>query len=356
MRQDATNIHWWVARVCPGLVFLLGILFFQACAPPPPSREIPVVRKDPFHNILPIYRLKARQSENAQDLPMAIFCWHIVESFRPDDSEAKAEIQRLSSRAWAEAQKHYARGLKYLQEKRNRKARDDMLMALFYNRDDRNALDVLQKDFFPPETKPYHVKKGDTNLSIASKLYHDPKKEFLVAYFSDSGNSNSPAPGEILRLPIVESAPPAKKPRPVTSIQRAQTLLKKKKYREAISLAENIVAYGPSSAARKVINASYYALAMDAFHSGRLPEAMKLFGMVNSDYEKTSDYIRRIANQLRVRADYHYKKGVHYFLDEKLAKAISEWEITLRLNPEHAKARADLKKARTMLKNLNGMQ
>jgi len=142
----------------------------------------------------------------------------------------------------------------------------------------------------------------------------------------------------------------------VTSIQKARALFKKKKYREAISLAENIVAYGPSSAARDIMNGSYYALAIQQFQAGHLLEAGKLFAMVNRDYGQTSDYMRRIKNQLRVRADYHYKKGVQYFVDEKLMKAISEWETTLRLNPEHARARAELKKARTMLKTLNGLQ
>ncbi|MBW2096372.1 MAG: hypothetical protein JRI80_15965 [Deltaproteobacteria bacterium] len=355
MKKQPIKNHWWIARVCPDLVFLLGILFFQACAPPP-SREIPVVRKDPFRSVPNIYARKARQMEKAQDLPMAIFCWRIVESFRPGDSQAKAELQRLSAQARAEAQKHYARGLKYFQDKKINAARDEMLKALFYTPDNHKALDFLENDLSPPEAIAYRVRKGDDPASIAKRLYHDPKKGFLVAYFSGTGNTSSPAPGELLNLPLIEPVPPVKKPRPVTSIQKAQALFRKKKYREAISLAENIVAYGPSPAARDIINGSYYALAMQEFRAGRLLEAGKLFTMVNRDYEQTSDYIRSIKNQLRVRADYHYKKGVQYFVDEKLAKAISEWEITLRLNPEHTRARAQLKKARTMLKNLNGLQ
>lgn len=356
MRQYPTNNHQWIAGTCSALVFFLGMLFFQACAPPPPSRKIPAAHKDPFRAVPPVYARKAMQMEKARDLPMAIFCWHIVGSFRPDDPRPKAEIERLSSEALAEAQKHYTRGLKYSQEKKTALARDEFLKALFYNRDDRKSLAFLQKDLFPPEAVAYRVKKGDTDLSIAKKLYHDPKKSFLVAYCSGSGSMGSPVPGKILSLPIIEPAPPVKEAKPVTSIQKARALFKKKKYREAISLAENIVAYGPSSAARDIINGSYYALAMEEFRAGRFLEAKTLFAMVNRDYKQTSDYMRSIKNQLRVRADYHYKKGIQYFVEEKLAKAVSEWETTLRLNPEHAKARAELKKARTMLKNLNGLQ
>ncbi len=357
MRQHSTNKHWWDAGTYPGLVLLLGMLFFQACAPPPPRRVIPpVVRKDPFRNVPALYRLKARQKENARDLPAAIFCWRIVQSFRPEDPEPRAEIRRLSLKAKAEAEKHLALGLEYLRNKKTGAARHHLLMALFYRPGDRKALESLEKALFPPEAITYHVKKGDTNLSIAKKLYHDPQKTFLVAYFAGSRHNGPPVPGEILYLPLIEGPPPVKKPRPLTSIQKARSLFARKKYREAISLAENIVAYGPSKSAREIINGSYYALALQKLKENRLVEARKLFEMVNRDYGKTADYIRNLTNQLRVRADYHYKKGVRYFLDEKLAKAISEWETTLRLNPEHARARADLKKARAMLKNLNGLQ
>jgi len=204
MRQNATNNHRWIARTCPGLLFFLGILFLQACAPPPPSRVIPVVRKDPFRAVPSVYARKARQMEKVQDLPRAIFYWHIIESFRPDDSRAKAEMQRLSSKARTEAQKHYARGLKYFQEKKTGPARDEFLMALFYNRTDRRSLAFLQRDLFPPDAVAYRVKKGDTDLSIAKKVYHDPKKSFLVAYLSGSGDAGSPAPGELLNLPIID--------------------------------------------------------------------------------------------------------------------------------------------------------
>jgi tetratricopeptide (TPR) repeat protein len=339
-----------------GMTALLGVLFFHACALPPPPEKIPPVRKDPFRDVPREYKLRALQNERKNNLSMAILCWHIVKSFKPGDLEATAEINRLRSLAQAESKKHYLQGLDYLKEKKGDAARNEFLLALFFNPDDRKILDPLEKDLLPPDSIAYRVTKGDNDTSIARKVYHDPGKSFLVAYFDNANNTDSPAPGELLHLPIIEPAPVPEKPKSVTLVQRAQTLLKAKKYKEAISLAEDVVAYGPSTEARHIINASYYTLAVREFRSGHLPEALKLFAMVNGNYEKTSDYIRRIRNQLHVMADYHYKKGVRYFVDEKLEKAIAEWKTTLRLNPEHARARADLEKARTMLKNLNGIR
>jgi tetratricopeptide (TPR) repeat protein len=345
----------WIIRVCLGITGLSGLLFFQACAIPPPER-ISTVRKDPFHDVPRVYRLKALQNERENNLSMAILCWHIVKSFRPEDPEATAEITRLRSLAQAETQKHYVQGLEYLKEKRAGAARDELITALFFSPDDRKILDALERKIIPPDSVTYRVASGDNDASIARQIYHDPGKSFLVAYFDNSKNTDSPQPGELLHLPIIEPAPVAEKPRSVTSVEKAQALFKAKKYEEAISLAEDIVAYGPSTEARDIINASYYTLALQEFRSGHLPEALKRFTMVNGNYEKTLDYIRRIRNQLHVMADYHYKKGVRYFVDEKLEKAIAEWKTTLRLNPEDARAQADLEKALTMLKNLNGIR
>jgi tetratricopeptide (TPR) repeat protein len=339
-------------RAYPAFVVLAGMLFIQACALPP-SKEMPIVQKDPFRDVPRLYRLKARQNERENNLPMAVLCWRIVDSFRPGDTEAAKEIGRLRSLSQTEAQKHYLLALKYSEDKRTDAVQNELLKALFYSPDNRQTRAFLEKSFSQPDFIPYRVKNSDNDASIARNVYHDAEKGFLVAYFSDSSDPDSLTPGELLHLPIIEPAPVVKKPQSVTSVQKAQDLFKAKKYQEAISLAENIVAYGPSTTARDIINASYYALGLQEFRAGHFSEAMKFFTMVNRDYEQTGDYIRRIRNQLHVMADYHYKKGVHYFVDEKLEKAIAEWKTTLRLNPEHGKARADLEKARTMLKNLN---
>jgi tetratricopeptide (TPR) repeat protein len=345
-----------IARTCSALLLLSGLLFCQACAPPPSPLKAPVVRKDPFQTVPQTLILKAGESEKVGDFPKALSYWHLVHAFRPHDPRVKAEMQRVSLRALEESRKHYTRAIEYSRQKKQHPAMEEFLLALYFNPNDHKSLHALCEDLFPTEVIVYHTKEGDTDRSIAKDIYHDPKKDFLVDYFSSSAGTTSLKPGVVLKLPIIELPPAIQKSHGMTSIQKARALLEKKEYKEAISLAEDIIAYGPSPAAREIINGSYYALALKEYQAGNLPEAEKLFTLVSRDFRQTADYIERIRNQLRVRADYHYKRGAHYFVDEKLKKAISEWEITLRLNPNHAKARADLKKARTMLNSLNGMQ
>jgi tetratricopeptide (TPR) repeat protein len=51
-------------------------------------------------------------------------------------------------------------------------------------------------------------------------------------------------------------------------------------------------------------------------------------------------------------AETHYKAGLNYYLNQDLEKAIEEWNRTLKLNPKHPKAQANIREARETLKKL----
>lgn len=51
-------------------------------------------------------------------------------------------------------------------------------------------------------------------------------------------------------------------------------------------------------------------------------------------------------------AELHYNNGIKYFTEEKLDQAVQEWKETLRLNPQHPKAKRDVENALRLLKKL----
>jgi hypothetical protein len=55
---------------------------------------------------------------------------------------------------------------------------------------------------------------------------------------------------------------------------------------------------------------------------------------------------------MKKQAEIHYLQGVKYFLNEELQSAIKEWETTLTLDPEHIKAKKDIKNAKSLLEKL----
>ena len=81
-----------------------------------------------------------------------------------------------------------------------------------------------------------------------------------------------------------------------------------------------------------------------------------MFKNVDITYKNAGEILDYLEKQLQSQAGIHYKKGVKYFLDEELDKAIREWEKTLQLNPEHLEAKRDLEKTRRLLEKLRKFQ
>jgi tetratricopeptide (TPR) repeat protein len=344
-----------IRSLLPGMC-LLAAMLLQACALPPPVKREPVVKKDPFDLFPEAYRIKAVQYEKQKDLDMALLSWQIVKSFRPGDHKASGNIMRLRKEITAEAEKNYRKAVAFYEEKNFPEAKQNCLIALAYNPDYSGALEFLRHRLSPPEYLVYHVENGDDNEAIARKVYHDKRFSILVAYFGDSEKGNSLTPGMSLRLPIMEPSPKPKEEHGETRLDKARVLYEWKRYREAISLSEDIIASRPSRAARAIIDGSYYALAVSEFRRDHLIKSLDLFKMVPRTFRDTASYMTEIEKKLAGKAESHYKKGMDYFLKEELGKAIEEWEAALRLNPDHTQAKFYLNKARAMLKNLQKLK
>lgn len=90
-------------------------------------------------------------------------------------------------------------------------------------------------------------------------------------------------------------------------------------------------------------------MAEDLYDQGLFLKARTVLEQTGQDFPGRDEAFARIQNKLNQKAEYHYKKGVKYFVDEKLDAAIAEWEETIRLNPEHRNGRNSLKQAKDLL-------
>ncbi len=274
------------------MAFLLG------CAAQGPVSRSPVTEKyptpesrvypDPFRGFHDKYRLEAIRSEKNEELPRALFYWKVVHRLTPQDREASERMEALQNQIQAEAEKHFSRGLEYLQKNSINAARTEFLMVLSYDPQHLRAVDYLKNRLNESDYILFETKGGETLKRISQEVYQDSEMDFVIAYFNNLDSRDQIKPGMALRLPIVSSIQTAK---PVSSGERPNKS-------------------GPPPKARK-------------------PEV-----------------------QLQEQAEVHYMKGVRYFLSQELDKAIDEWEETLRLNPDHPNARKDLQKARRMLESL----
>jgi len=174
-------------------------------------------------------------------------------------------------------------------------------------------------------------------------------------------------PKTTLRLPILE----APQPKPTTGTKetlmdpkevlvdpkgtkelmgRAAAQFKLNKFKETVSITEEILLYDPSNKqARDLTNASYYQMGKGFQKEKKYQEALERFNHVDPGYRDVTDLVASAKKQL---AEVHYINGIKYFTEENLDKAVEEWQETLKLNPQHPKAKGDMENAAKLLQKL----
>ena len=125
---------------------------------------------------------------------------------------------------------------------------------------------------------------------------------------------------------------------------------KSNKFRETASIAEEVLLYDPSNKqARDLIKASYYQIGKAFHQTKKYQEALDQFAHVDPGYRDVQELSAFTKRQL---GEVYYIRGIKYFTEEKLDKAIQEWEETLKLNPQHPRAKGDMENAIKLMQKL----
>jgi tetratricopeptide (TPR) repeat protein len=351
------------------MLMILVILLALGCAALPTKPSEKALEKDSFSVFPERYRKQALEYEKNGELPRVLQCWEIVNAFQPADEEVNKKIATLKTQIHILADQHFKKGISYYQSRSIPIARKEFLITLYYEPEHREALSYIKNRLNEEDYLRYEVAPQDTLKEIARKVYRDPQKDFLIAYFNDLGKDPKLTPRKILRLPLLDlSSQPAT---PATDIQEAPpspkeliavpkdrkammdkafAYFKVNKFKETVSITEEILLADPSNkAARDLTNASNYQMGKVLQQQKKYEEALEQFDRVEPGYRDVSDLIASTKGQL---AETHYVLGIRYFTEEKLDRAIQEWEETLRLNPRHPKARADIENTSKLLQKL----
>ena len=136
-------------------------------------------------------------------------------------------------------------------------------------------------------------------------------------------------------------------------LSEAENFLKEKKYTAAIAVAENILSHDKSNkTARDIMNTAVCQNGKSLLIRKKYAEALNVLNSADPGYECVGKTIFSVKNAMKKQAEIHYLQGVKYFLNEELQSAIKEWETTLTLDPEHIKAKKDIKNAKSLLEKL----
>ena len=355
-------------------LFFAAIPFlFPGCAHPPQKGKPPSPpeiskpslprEKDPFSGFAERYRNKARQEEQKGDLPKAIKNWEIVKSLLPADPEAGARIAALQTEKNAAAGHHFQKGVANFQNHSYPSARKEFLLTLYLKPDHAEALQYLKQKMAGEDSLIYPIKKGDTLKGLATKIYGDPKKDFLIAYFNGLKTDSRLEPPRVLIMPapdfqLAKKFPDRTSPEPVPEFdQEVKELLEKTRaachqgnFPETAALTQKLLEYDPANKeTHELMNTCYYQWGQKFSREKKYEEALRAFQRVDSGYRDVRILIAHHRKQL---AEIHYINGVTFFVDEEIEKAIQEWEITLSFDPNHPKAKTDIENGRNLLKKL----
>lgn len=100
---------------------------------------------------------------------------------------------------------------------------------------------------------------------------------------------------------------------------------------------------------------SHYESGKNFLEGGDYPAAIEEFNLTLScdpDYKDTTYLIEEILEERDSAVSLHMKKGIAFFQKDELEKAIEQWDIVLRLDPENSDAKGYKIKAETMVEKL----
>jgi tetratricopeptide (TPR) repeat protein len=355
------------------------------------------------------YMVKAQEYEAKGDLVEALEQYKLALTVDPENQAAKEKRAKIGQELRELAENHYQTGLNYHRKGQYDQARKEFLTALRYTPDHQEAKKMLREQVIgEQQVKGYVLHTIQPNESIsmlAKKYYGDPKKFQIIAEYNQLEDATKVRVGQKIKIPEIEGVSFAKKPaeksvqtamKPVTSAvvegpreeekeeekKEVEEIGKEKQkeeeekelaavdqsanYRElgieffnekaydaAISEFKKVLNINPTDKkALEYISASHFQQGLIVFGNEDYLAARDEFKAsfeYNEDCEKCSEYIKKCEEAYM---DVHYNKGIMYFRDEKLEKAIQEWGLVSEIDPEYKDVDDNLKKSRKLLERL----
>lgn len=404
------------AAVVTGSALLLAALAAPvgAAQPPEPPRLAALqAQADPpdVASLAARLRRLARRDERDGRLQRALSRWQAAAALEPgvkQSAERSAALQRTlqqrarRARERAQAQQQAGKAVAAFRS---------YLHVLVNAPDDAEALHQVKYTLNARSVLPYTVQPGDTLFKIAQAQYGDGDLFFLVQAYNDIADPRDLEVGQTLRMPVLAGvweppapqqqppdgkseaartastesakapkatpeppsrqeqqparsssdqalagAAPAAAPAPTKGgLAGARAALDAGELERAAALADGVLADQPDNGqAREVRNTAHYRQGERLAADGRYADALRAYEQVDDGFRDVARRREAVRAELDDDAESHYVAGVNYFLEEDLDRAIAEWERTLELDPDHARAARNLRQARSLKAKLDG--
>lgn len=287
------------------------------------------------------FRKKAENLESRGELRKALLAWRVVAELDKSAPEATEAIRRIEQDLSRKARKHYRQGLKDYQSGDYRNALRNFLITLRYQPHHEKARYYLKIRLQNREQAAYRVQPGDSFIRIASNIYHDSSKAYMIAYFNDMDPRKPLRIGTTLLLPALESnylQPPSNIK---ALLDEAQNALTEKRYRRVVALARKIEEEIPGNAnARQLADAAHFHEGRRLFKLKRYLAAIEQYKQIGDTYKGRDRAIAEARSRIKHLAlDDKLKEAQEHLRAKRWQSAISVTEEILANDPGNTQAR-----------------
>lgn len=385
-------------------ITLLALLALLANAPTAANagliedaRSLFTAAQDDDNPYLPVglkFLEQAQQEEAAGNLIEALEFYRLAATIDRTNRSAIASARKIKTELDTTSANHTQKAVALL-ESNPEAARIELLKALRFNADNMQARELIREKLSRNVTTSYKIKEGDTLLRIAETQYNNPGGELLLTRMNKLSIVDTLSPGQTLAIPIVsaklskrlyaapqvtnkkansgktvvaaaepqvfeetleESMMEAAPSDAAALLSTAEMQFGNGLYDTAVSIAEEVLAADSGNIkARTIRNDSYLELAKAKWDDGSAANTMRMLSRLPKGYKDSNALWAKAKTRLAEDSEPLYLAGVKAFLAEDLELAVEKWELTLEINPFHAKARSDLEKARKLLEAVKGL-
>jgi len=351
-------------------IILLSVLWISGCAhfsemlTEPPGSGVPGSG---------YYLEKADNLIQEDELPLAISYLEIARQLDPENKKIPLKINMVKDEIFKKADHHFKKGSAALERHDQSAACKEFLTVLRYFPEHKAALNSLKNKVSPETHFTYSVQKGDTSRTIAEKVYKNADLAFLVEYFIPAEKQEGEESLCLIHLPVLEKKwiQHPRRETPTTSTMKsrsdnekdnlkralAKQLFEKGNYNKVIPITQAMIEKNPDDPeVMKLYNYSCYYEGKNLFKKKQFIPAMKMLSQVTMDLKGIDQLKSDLRIAMQNQSEIYYRRGVTFFVNEDLEKAIAEWEKALALAPENQKARKAIENASNLLQKLEGVQ
>jgi tetratricopeptide (TPR) repeat protein len=287
------------------------------------------------------YREKAQQYENRDELQQALFTWRVVAHLEKENSDAGQQIQRVQLAIAKAARHHFQLGLKHYRSGEYPKARREFLITLRYQPDHHQAYYYLKTRLQNPEQATYRVQRGDSYIRIATKIYKDPSKAYIIAYFNGLDPRKPLLIGKTLLLPSLDPSYLQPRSNIKALLDQARKAYQQKRYDQVVTLTRKIQKEIPGhSKAARLADAAHFDKGMQLLKRKRYLAAIEQFKQVSRDYKGRNQAIAKARNHIKqLEVEEKLVEAQQHLRSNAWNSVISVTEKILDQDPNHAQAK-----------------